>query len=80
MSEHPDDGLPKQECLYLCNMLDEDNLMSGDIMGAMHRIEQRLQVALQAIIDRADTNEPGTSKVQDMKRIAVEALGKGEVG
>lgn len=38
------------------------------------------RAALRAIIERADNNEPGTSKVQDMKRIAVEALGKGEVG
>lgn len=34
--------------------------------------------ALRAIIARADNHEPGTSKVQDMKRIAVQALGDGE--
>lgn len=32
------------------------------------------EAALRAIIARADNNEPGTSKVQDMKRIAEEAL------
>lgn len=32
--------------------------------------------AFAAIIARADNNEPGTSKVQDMRYIAAQALGE----
>lgn len=37
---------------------------------------QRYEAALRAIIARADTDKPGTSKVQDMRRMAAEALGQ----
>jgi hypothetical protein len=37
---------------------------------------RRMKRALRAIIERADTDKPGTSKVQDMRRIAVEAVGE----
>lgn len=37
---------------------------------------ERYAAALRAIIARADTDKPGTSKVQDMRRLAAEALGE----
>ena len=35
------DGIPEHEATYLWNLLHEDNLMYGDILGAMYRIVER---------------------------------------
>lgn len=46
-------------------------------METQRRENERYATALRAIIARADTDKPGTSKVQDIRRLAAEALGEG---
>lgn len=55
--------------------LSEDQMPDSSNLSRDQKNGARYAAALRAIIARADNNEPGTSKVQDMKRIAVEALG-----
>jgi hypothetical protein len=43
----PSDGVPEHEQLYLINLLLEGNLMQGDILGAVHRIRERYEAALE---------------------------------
>lgn len=47
IGRHPDDGKPEHEERYLIELLLEDNLMQGDILGAMHRIRERYEAALE---------------------------------
>lgn len=44
---HPLDGDPEHEALYLINLLHDDNLMQGDILGAMSRVQSRILSALE---------------------------------
>lgn len=55
-------------------ILRADQMPSSSHLSRDQAHGAKYAAALRAIIARADNNEPGTSKVQDMKRIAVEAL------
>ena len=49
--------------------------LSWENVKHLHEQAQRQETALRAIIERADNGSLGSSKVQDMKRLAMEALG-----
>lgn len=46
---------------------------AADILAAFAEIG-RLKVILKAIVDRAENGDLGSSKVQDMKKLALEGL------
>ena len=53
------DGDPDHEGEYLCNLLADDNLMAGDIIGAMHRIKDRFIPEKEGSYTEADVTMRG---------------------
>lgn len=61
-------GFLQRRTLTVDQMPTSNHLTRDQANGAKYA------AALRAIIERADTDKPGTSKVQDMRYIAVKAL------
>lgn len=55
---------------------DPSSLTSFVKMQAAIEAYDELRIGLRSIVDRADNGDLGTSKVQDMRRVAVDLLAK----